>query len=76
MSDYPWWVQDRIREAITGKAEKHEVHAVDSKVDSLERSLREARSDISSLRNSVEILQASVLQLSQELIEEMQRRTP
>jgi polyhydroxyalkanoate synthesis regulator phasin len=68
---YPteWWINDRINAAIRGLAQSHEVHSLRSDVGSLEHSLREARSEIASLRGKIDTLQDAVMQLQRFQIE-------
>ena len=74
---YPteWWIQGKINEAIRGLAQSHEVSALRSEVDRLERSLREASSDITELRSQVSTLQDSVMQLQRDMLERLQERS-
>ena len=50
MSNYPWFVEDKINAAIRGLAASHEVYEVRRDVGSVEHSLREACAEITSLR--------------------------
>ena len=68
---YPteWWIRDRINEATRYFAQSHEVQSVRSSVDSLEHSLRGARSEIASLRGQIDTLQDAVIQLQRFQVE-------
>ena len=72
--NYPteWWIQDRINSSVKGFAHAYEVHALSSSVDSLERSLRQTRAEISELRAALHTAQDAIIQLQQDLCHRMQ----
>ena len=63
---YPerWAIQDMIDRSTNQKAEKHEVHSLDSRVDSWENSLRGARADIDGVRGQVEAAQNLLISMT------------
>lgn len=63
--DNGWWIQQKIQEAVSGLPQSHEVNALHSDVDRLERSLREARAETDELRSQLSTLQDSVIQLQE-----------
>lgn len=57
-----------LKNELQQKADKHEIHSLRSTLDRMEHSLREACSDIASLRHRCEVLEESC----QELVREYQ----
>lgn len=53
-----WEIEDKIRGATSGKADKHEVYSLDSRVGRLEDSLRQAGAEIDGLRYRMQVMEA------------------
>jgi hypothetical protein len=72
---YPerWAIQDMIDRSTNQKAEKHEVHSLDSRVDSLEHSLRGARADIDGVRGQLEAAQNLLISMT-DLLQRIEER--
>ena len=60
-----WQIKDWIRDATASKADKHEVFTLDSTMDRLASSLREARAEIDGLRRRCEQMETQVQTLTQ-----------
>lgn len=64
------WRLSDIERKLQGKANEHEIHSLRSDVDSLERSLRESRSETSELRSQLQALQEVIEQLQRDCLGE------
>lgn len=70
MNSAPWTDIGRIQHEVAdvkqqlhGKVNNHEIHALASRVDRLEHSLREARADIAGLLSRIEALENEMIQV-------------
>lgn len=65
-------VGNDIRELNNNKADKHEIHTLNSKVDSLEHTLRTLRSDFDGLCSKCQELETNQIRM-QEVIERLEK---
>jgi len=64
-----WWIEQKVSQMISEKAEKHEVNALRCNVDSLECANRQIRAEIDELRAWIERLQdCEISRLKDELM--------
>ena len=64
---HPWIIDDKISAAIINKADKHEVFAVSSSVDSLERTVRSLSTEVAGLRSELEATKDTMRRLIDEV---------
>jgi hypothetical protein len=61
-------VGNDLRELDSRKADKHEIHTLNSRVDTLERAYRELSSDVNGLRSELQTAQETIRQISDALL--------